>query len=65
MSVRKYIKPSRPGLKVRVAPPCRDFLPENGRLVIWGAWWSSKLREGDVIVCEAPTVDPKPSEEEK
>jgi len=47
---REHLRPSRPGLKVRMPYPSRDLLPEAGRVVSLTPWWRAKMNEGDVEI---------------
>ena len=62
--MKKYLRPVG-DRKVRYCPPSPQVLPPEGREVTWSVWWASKLKEGDVIVCDppAPQVQATPAEE--
>ncbi len=57
-----YIKPAE-GRKVRRPPPSLQLLPDEGaevNLAEAGYYWQRRLRDGDVVLAEAP----KPTVEE-
>lgn len=51
---KKFIRPSRAGLKVRYEAPSNRFLAPDGAWVVWSPWWSGKAKEGDVVEVPAP-----------
>lgn len=47
--MRKFIKPSRPGLLVRNHQDKLRPLGDEGKAVLWDQTWARRLRDGDVI----------------
>ena len=55
-----FVKPAE-GLKVRRPPPSSQFLPAGGAEVNLheaGMYWARRLRDGDVVEVEPPSVQP-------
>ncbi|MCL1915672.1 MAG: DUF2635 domain-containing protein [Desulfovibrionaceae bacterium] len=65
-----FVKPA-PGLRIP-DPASGDCLPEQGRLVPRSGYWLRRLKAGDVVLAEAPSVPaapkkaaPKPGEKKE
>jgi hypothetical protein len=52
-----HIKPTQ-GLRV-FDPALRDFLPDEGRHVEASDYWQRHLRDGSVVIVQAPVAAPE------
>jgi len=53
MPERVYIRPSGPEKVVNYECSSKT-VPVAGTYVTWGPWWIRRLRDGDIVIGEAP-----------
>jgi hypothetical protein len=57
MSDRRFLKPARPGLRVRDPDHGGALLPAEGAMCNWSTYWYRRVADGDVVEAPAPAED--------